>query len=40
LSGGRDAARPQFCDACFSGVYPIAPADQLAQGRIAPVAVG
>jgi amidophosphoribosyltransferase len=20
---GRDATRPQFCDACFSGDYPI-----------------
>ena len=25
---GRDAAAPQYCDACFSGEYPIAPTDQ------------
>ncbi|MBM3487146.1 MAG: amidophosphoribosyltransferase [Alphaproteobacteria bacterium] len=25
---GRDAARPQYCDACFSGAYPIALVDQ------------
>jgi amidophosphoribosyltransferase len=28
----RDAAAPQFCDACFSGSYPIALPD-LADGR-------
>ena len=32
--GGRDKAAPQFCDACFSGEYPIAPSDRIAQGRI------
>ena len=32
--GGRDKAAPQFCDACFSGDYPIAPSDRIAQGRI------
>jgi amidophosphoribosyltransferase len=21
---GRDAARPQYCDACFTGEYPVA----------------
>jgi amidophosphoribosyltransferase len=25
---GRDAASPQFCDACFTGDYPVAPTDQ------------
>lgn len=25
---GRDADAPQYCDACFSGEYPIAPTDQ------------
>ena len=25
---GRDDARPQFCDACFSGDYPIRLTDQ------------
>ncbi len=29
---GRNNACPQYCDACFSGEYPIAPADQLAKG--------
>jgi amidophosphoribosyltransferase len=29
---GRDAACPQFCDACFSGDYPVAPADMIARG--------
>ena len=29
---GRNAACPQYCDACFSGEYPIAPADQLEKG--------
>jgi len=32
--GGRDKAAPQFCEACFSGDYPIAPSDRIAQGRI------
>ncbi len=31
---GRANASPQFCDACFSGDYPIAPSDRIAQGRI------
>lgn len=35
-AGGRDKAAPQFCDACFSGDYPIAPSDRIAQGRIRP----
>jgi amidophosphoribosyltransferase len=25
---GRDNASPQFCDACFSGEYPIALTDE------------
>jgi amidophosphoribosyltransferase len=29
---GRDRASPQYCDACFSGDYPVAPADQIANG--------
>jgi amidophosphoribosyltransferase len=29
---GRDAKAPQYCDACFSGEYPVAPTDMLAQG--------
>jgi amidophosphoribosyltransferase len=31
-AGGRDPARPQYCDACFSGDYPVAPADMIEQG--------
>ena len=31
-SGGRNAACPQFCDACFSGDYPVAPSDMIARG--------
>ena len=29
---GRDAAHPRFCDACFSGDYPIAPSDKIEEG--------
>ena len=29
---GRDAQAPQYCDACFSGEYPVAPADQIEKG--------
>jgi amidophosphoribosyltransferase len=29
-SGGRDAAQPRFCDACFTGDYPIALLDHQA----------
>ena len=29
---GRDANAPQYCDACFSGDYPVQPADMLEQG--------
>lgn len=29
---GRDPAKPRFCDACFSGEYPIAPLDKIAEG--------
>ena len=28
------AGSPQFCDACFSGDYPIEPSDARADGRI------
>ncbi len=31
-AAGRDAKRPQYCDACFSGEYPMAPSDQIEQG--------
>lgn len=29
---GRDDASPQYCDACFSGDYPVRPSDMLARG--------
>ncbi len=29
---GRNSACPQYCDACFSGDYPVAPFDQLERG--------
>ena len=29
---GRDPAQPQYCDACFSGEYPVAPSDQIEKG--------
>ncbi len=31
-AGGRNPRQPQFCDACFSGDYPVAPADQIEKG--------
>ena len=31
-AAGRDPKAPRYCDACFSGEYPVAPADQLANG--------
>lgn len=30
--GGRDARQPQFCDACFSGDYPVSPSDRIERG--------
>ena len=29
---GRDPKAPAYCDACFSGEYPVAPADQIEKG--------
>ncbi|GAB5446644.1 amidophosphoribosyltransferase [Gymnodinialimonas sp.] len=29
---GRDPAQPAYCDACFSGEYPVTPTDQIAKG--------
>ncbi len=29
---GRNAKAPQYCDACFSGEYPVAPSDMIEQG--------
>ena len=31
---GRDPERPQYCDACFSGEYPVQPSDMIEMGRI------
>ena len=31
-AGGRNPDAPQYCDACFSGDYPVAPSDQIARG--------
>jgi len=30
--GGRDDGQPQFCDACFSGDYPVKPTDMIERG--------
>ena len=29
---GRDPSAPAYCDACFSGEYPVAPSDQIEKG--------
>ena len=31
-AGGRNPVQPQFCDACFSGEYPVAPSDMIEAG--------
>lgn len=31
-SSGRNADSPQYCDACFSGDYPVTPSDKVEQG--------
>ncbi len=31
-AAGRNAKCPQYCDACFSGEYPVVPTDQIKQG--------
>ncbi|WP_193555873.1 amidophosphoribosyltransferase [Marimonas lutisalis] len=31
-AAGRDADSPQYCDACFSGEYPVAPSDMIEKG--------
>ncbi|MEL6977094.1 MAG: amidophosphoribosyltransferase [Pseudomonadota bacterium] len=36
VPGGRDPKAPQFCDACFSGLYPIEPVDGVRAGRVPP----
>ena len=32
IKDGRDNAAPAYCDACFSGEYPVQPRDQIAKG--------
>jgi amidophosphoribosyltransferase len=29
---GRDPQHPQYCDACFSGEYPVKPTDMIEKG--------
>jgi amidophosphoribosyltransferase len=29
---GRNGKSPQYCDACFSGEYPVRPVDMIAKG--------
>jgi amidophosphoribosyltransferase len=29
---GRDPVSPRYCDACFSGEYPVQPTDMIAKG--------
>ena len=31
-AAGRDAENPRYCDACFSGEYPVAPSDKIDEG--------
>jgi amidophosphoribosyltransferase len=31
-ANGRDPAAPRYCDACFSGEYPVTPADKVDAG--------
>lgn len=31
-AAGRDARAPKYCDACFSGEYPVAPSDMIENG--------
>jgi amidophosphoribosyltransferase len=31
-AAGRDPKAPAFCDACFSGDYPVAPSDMIDKG--------
>ncbi|WP_292291460.1 amidophosphoribosyltransferase [Marivita sp.] len=31
-ASGRDPKSPQYCDACFSGEYPVEPSDMLEKG--------
>jgi amidophosphoribosyltransferase len=31
---GRDAKSPSYCDACFSGEYPVSPSDMITNGFV------
>ena len=31
-AAGRNNDSPQYCDACFSGEYPVAPSDKISEG--------
>ena len=31
-AAGRNSAQPQYCDACFSGDYPVVPSDKIEEG--------
>ncbi len=31
-ANGRDPSAPKYCDACFSGEYPVAPSDMIERG--------
>ncbi len=31
---GRDPMKPAYCDACFSGAYPVAPTDMMRKGFV------
>ncbi|MCI4661401.1 MAG: amidophosphoribosyltransferase [Neomegalonema sp.] len=33
---GRDAQQPKFCDACFTGDYPVPPSDRISAGEVDP----
>ncbi|MBU2935709.1 MULTISPECIES: amidophosphoribosyltransferase [Pacificibacter] len=32
VASGRDAAAPRYCDACFTGDYPVKPTDMISKG--------
>jgi amidophosphoribosyltransferase len=32
VAEGRDPQKPRYCDACFSGDYPVVPADMIEKG--------
>jgi amidophosphoribosyltransferase len=34
IAEGRNGKAPRFCDACFSGDYPVKPSDRLRRGDL------